>query len=597
MGGFSGSLPAQAIIFQPTDVGSVPTTVQKKLREIPSAKDVAGDAYGVDDTAVVQALITNEAVRDGHEVLINAGTLTTTGVTLPGTASQQVSLRGDPQTKIKAKAGAINAVLIQLADDQTRTGFRELKSLKINGNSVSGVTGIKSGNTTGPTLQAYLRSVDVRGCAVGADFYSAMENSATDLVCYLNTIGMKLSQDPTNGGGNANRFDGLRLQENTVGLFMFGNSVYPMGGNQFNQPLVQSNTLCGVAMFDVDSGIQFNSAHFEGNGTAGNTLSVDGKTITKCSLQLSNSVAAFNDCTFGETTAVCIVLQNAARISLNNCGGYGNVSGTLISGTLAESVEFYGHLDAVGMVTANVARWPDTISVLSGAFMAIGEVVITPTVGITNDYIASSPTTPLIQNPVGGATINVNVGDAQMGMVSNVTFAASIGSQGANRVTINTCPSGVTSGDTWAVTFLVKASAPTLMNFFITSGSFASFSNCPADTKWRRVVIVFKASVSVAPLMYVYPTNADAPTLSFAKVQSLRVPAGGDLSSISETVALGLFNNNQNTFCYTAAPTVGTWKVGDQIWNTAPAAAGAPGWICTTAGTPGTWKAMASLAA
>ena len=46
-----------------------------------------------------------------------------------------------------------------------------------------------------------------------------------------------------------------------------------------------------------------------------------------------------------------------------------------------------------------------------------------------------------------------------------------------------------------------------------------------------------------------------------------------------------------------AAPTAGTWAVGDLVWNTAPAAAGAPGWVCITAGTPGTWKAMASLAA
>lgn len=47
----------------------------------------------------------------------------------------------------------------------------------------------------------------------------------------------------------------------------------------------------------------------------------------------------------------------------------------------------------------------------------------------------------------------------------------------------------------------------------------------------------------------------------------------------------------------TAAPTTGTWAVGDKRWNSAPAAGGTPGWLCTTAGTPGTWKAMASVAA
>lgn len=45
-----------------------------------------------------------------------------------------------------------------------------------------------------------------------------------------------------------------------------------------------------------------------------------------------------------------------------------------------------------------------------------------------------------------------------------------------------------------------------------------------------------------------------------------------------------------------AAPTTGTWAVGDVVWNTGAAAGGSPGWVCTTAGTPGTWKTMANLA-
>jgi len=45
----------------------------------------------------------------------------------------------------------------------------------------------------------------------------------------------------------------------------------------------------------------------------------------------------------------------------------------------------------------------------------------------------------------------------------------------------------------------------------------------------------------------------------------------------------------------TAAPTTGTWKRGDIVWNSQPSALGTPGWMCTTAGTPGTWSAMANL--
>ena len=47
----------------------------------------------------------------------------------------------------------------------------------------------------------------------------------------------------------------------------------------------------------------------------------------------------------------------------------------------------------------------------------------------------------------------------------------------------------------------------------------------------------------------------------------------------------------------TAAPTTGIWAVGDIVWKTNVAAAGSPGWVCTTAGTPGTWKTMAAVSA
>jgi hypothetical protein len=46
----------------------------------------------------------------------------------------------------------------------------------------------------------------------------------------------------------------------------------------------------------------------------------------------------------------------------------------------------------------------------------------------------------------------------------------------------------------------------------------------------------------------------------------------------------------------TAAPTTGTWAVGDAIWNSAPAVGEPLGWVCTEAGAPGSWKAMGRLA-
>lgn len=40
-----------------------------------------------------------------------------------------------------------------------------------------------------------------------------------------------------------------------------------------------------------------------------------------------------------------------------------------------------------------------------------------------------------------------------------------------------------------------------------------------------------------------------------------------------------------------------TWARGDIAWNLSVVAGGSPGWVCVTAGTPGTWKTMANVAA
>lgn len=50
-------------------------------------------------------------------------------------------------------------------------------------------------------------------------------------------------------------------------------------------------------------------------------------------------------------------------------------------------------------------------------------------------------------------------------------------------------------------------------------------------------------------------------------------------------------NDNRISFA-AAAPTTGTAKKGDIVFNTAPAAGDAALWVCTTAGSPGTWKAV-----
>lgn len=92
-------------------------------------------------------------------------------------------------------------------------------------------------------------------------------------------------------------------------------------------------------------------------------------------------------------------------------------------------------------------------------------------------------------------------------------------------------------------------------------------------------------------------------------IQTGSTPASGYQVYIGDGLIIKLINNYYDTtFAYisgnsgwvtknmnklgfgSAAPTTGTYKVGDIVWNYTPTSGGYMGWVCTAAGTPGTWK-------
>jgi len=72
-------------------------------------------------------------------------------------------------------------------------------------------------------------------------------------------------------------------------------------------------------------------------------------------------------------------------------------------------------------------------------------------------------------------------------------------------------------------------------------------------------------------------------------------PTGLDVTGAVGGASLKL--SGKQILSGTAAPVGGAYARGDMVFNSAPSAGGPPGWMCVTAGSPGTWKAMANLAA
>ena len=86
--------------------------------------------------------------------------------------------------------------------------------------------------------------------------------------------------------------------------------------------------------------------------------------------------------------------------------------------------------------------------------------------------------------------------------------------------------------------------------------------------------------------------------LRFGAIQLLQFDTKQEAIEFLESRVFAVDQAEQGRdFWGAAAPTTGTWAVGDRVWNTAPAAGGTLGWVCTTAGTSGTWKTFGGIAA
>lgn len=92
------------------------------------------------------------------------------------------------------------------------------------------------------------------------------------------------------------------------------------------------------------------------------------------------------------------------------------------------------------------------------------------------------------------------------------------------------------------------------------------------------------------------------------EVNSIRVGIYAGKARSFTIRAIGIHNQHATTYSGyedvvdganigTQAPNDGTWVRGRVVYNAEPSAGGAPGWVCTASGTPGTWKAMAAVAA
>ena len=92
-----------------------------------------------------------------------------------------------------------------------------------------------------------------------------------------------------------------------------------------------------------------------------------------------------------------------------------------------------------------------------------------------------------------------------------------------------------------------------------------------------------------------YPVRLKSPTQALAywgENRLLSFAGSREVSGLSTDLTQG----SLPTFFATAAPVSGYWPLGYIVFNATPAAGGNIGWVCTAAGTPGTWKTFGAIA-
>jgi hypothetical protein len=156
--------------------------------------------------------------------------------------------------------------------------------------------------------------------------------------------------------------------------------------------------------------------------------------------------------------------------------------------------------------------------------------------------------------------------------------------------------------DSWAVlSFMIKYDTtvidPAVSWLTMTDGTqdfqFDNASVVCVAGDWYTVMVAYRVTTLFNATCTVdfYPYGSAAAAGKTAAISAATITVVTDRSRVVPYIS------NEACESASAAPTTGFWGVGDAIANSAPAAGGTPGWTCVTAGTPGTWKAQANLAA
>jgi hypothetical protein len=293
----------------------------------------------------------------------------------------------------------------------------------------------------------------------------------------------------------------------------------------------------------------------------------------------------------------CVVSGNIIdNASLNSLSG-GILVEEAANQWVIEGNSIYGLNNGIGIGAINVAVFTSVIGgkIIGNVISGGSGVTTNPATGIYHNQnyidveIASNSVFGL---PTGNANSRMIICAATGGSIHDNIIDGSTATGISSNVGIISGARGLTIRDN--ISYAVAAGR----HFIFNSGSFSNVACQFIGGRFLGGAEGINTALSAPTNIQVWLDNLTEVTAT-AAVNMTAGMAWGERQAFLNTNSVEVFPHSikQRTVMYgTAAPVLGTWAQGDTIHNLAPVGVSPPqGWVCSVGGSPGTWRAMASL--
>jgi hypothetical protein len=604
---------SQTATYTQGGTGSVSRTIQNKLQESISVKDFGAVGDGTtDDTTAIQAALTYAGTIKSSVYFpaTNSSYLISNSLTVP----DYVTVHGDGYGSYILQ-NTLNKNGFNLGNN---CSVKDVRVKVADGNNTDFVNCIYAYAVKNPTIEnCYLIPGDLGGCGIQANnckqviiknnrIYggkwtsgSGFAASAADILFYSTATSQRHIID-----GN------FCLSNNSQGIF-----VDALG---FDSDIIISNNICvtldpatcveGGAWSEIANG----GARRHGIEAQYNNDSTGGP----------RGLIANNICRNTKWTGIYKqgTVGSQIIISNNNCSNNGYDTSTSLSGGIFISqvggevitgnsiLNFQNTNTATGGITLNgyganeittIANNVIKNSLSNGIFLGI----LARKVNLSNNSFINNANIDIYYLPststdVGEIYVQNNYIEKNVSTYSAIRFDSDTGTKISvieNNLIFGNDNTTVSNNNS-AIYVRVSPNLIKIKNNSITNFYYGYYCESYWTTSINRNSAILDSN-NIINCNTGFIVAATTNTVTIPVVNNVFENVTTQIGGGGSFIAGYIVNRNGNNLQWynNAAPTIGTWALGDQTINNSPAVGSPKSWVCTVAGNPGTWVSTGNL--